>query len=270
MTNDASVTKRDAEIRRDELKAEDEVRALIPLQIELVKLQRHLIASGGKLLVIFEGRDAAGKDGTIKRFLEHLSPREARSVALPAPTDRDKTLWYFTRWVRHLPAATELVLFNRSWYNRAGVERVMGFCTHDELEAFMRSAPAFEQMLVDSGIHLIKYYLDVSKDEQAARLEDRRRDPLKQWKTSPLDAIAQEKWDDYSRARDEMLEQTHTKHAPWTIVRADHKHRAHMNIMRDLLSRLDYEGRDDSVLHADDSVVLPYPGGKPKHGLLVP
>ena len=270
MTNDASVTKRDAEIRRDELKAEDEVRALIPLQIELVKLQRHLIASGWKLLVIFEGRDAAGKDGTIKRFLEHLSPREARSVALPAPTDRDKTLWYFTRWVRHLPAATEFVLFNRSWYNRAGVERVMGFCTHDELEAFMRSAPAFEQMLIRSGVHLFKYYLDVSKGEQAARLDDRKRDPLKQWKSSPLDAVAQERWDDYSRARDLMLERTHTAAAPWTIVRADHKHQARMNIMRDLLARLDYEAKDRTLLETDKNVVFEYPGGKPKAGLLTP
>jgi polyphosphate kinase 2 len=254
----------------DVREALDEAQDLIPLQIELVKLQRHLIASGGKLLTIFEGRDAAGKDGTIKRFVEHLSPRETRVVALGVPTERDKTTWYFQRWVSHLPAASEFVLFNRSWYNRAGVERVMGFCTHDEFEAFMDSVSEFEHMLVRSNIHLFKYYLDVSKAEQAERLEDRTRDPLKQWKSSPLDAVAQERWDDYSRARDEMLDRTDTKAAPWTIVRADHKHRARINIMRDMLSRLDYEEKDSSLLHADKDVVFAYPGGKPDKGLLVP
>ena len=259
-----------AERRSDDLRNFEEEQELIPLQIELVKLQRHLIASGGKLLVILEGRDAAGKDGTIKRVVEHLSPRETRVVALPVPSERDKTLWYFERWVRHLPAASEFVLFNRSWYNRAGVERVMGFCTHDEFEEFMESVPDFEQMLTRSGIHLLKYYLDVSKAEEAARLQDRRRDPLKQWKSSPLDAVAQERWDDYSRARDEMLRRTHSKSTPWTIVRADHKHLAHMNLVRDLLSRVDYEDKTRSLLDIDRDVVFPYPGGKPVKGLLAP
>jgi polyphosphate kinase 2 len=254
----------------DVREALNEAQDLIPLQIELVKLQRHLIASGGKLLTIFEGRDAAGKDGTIKRFVEYLSPRETRVVALGVPTERDKTTWYFQRWVPHLPAASEFVLFNRSWYNRAGVERVMGFCTHDEFEAFMDSVGEFEHMLVRSNIHVFKYYLDVSKAEQAERLEDRQRDPLKQWKSSPLDAVAQERWDDYSRARDEMLKRTHTKAAPWTIVRADHKHRARINIMRDMLSRLDYEDKDGGLLHTDKDVVVEYPGGSPDKGLLVP
>ena len=247
-----------------------EMQELIPLQVELVKFQRQLIASGSKLLVIFEGRDAAGKDGTIKRIVEHLSPREARVVALPAPSDRDKTMWYFERWVRRLPAAGECVLFNRSWYNRAGVERVMGFCTSDELQQFTESVQDFEAMLVRSGIRLVKYYLDVSKDEQAERLEERTRDPLKQWKTSPLDAVAQQRWEDYSRARDEMLERSDSKAAPWTIVRADRKHRAHVNVMRDLLARLDYEDKDASLLHVDRDVVFEYPGGQPKRGLLAP
>ncbi len=259
MTSEAEV--------REELR---EAAELIPLQIELVKLQRSLIESGGKLLVIFEGRDAAGKDGTIKRFVEHMSPRETRVVALGVPTERDKTTWYFQRWVSHLPAASEFVLFNRSWYNRAGVERVMSFCTPHQYEEFIDSVAEFEHMLVRSSIQVIKYYLDISKDEQAERLEARTRDPLKQWKTSALDAVALERWDDYSRARDEMLERTHSEHAPWTIVRGDRKHRARINAMRDLLSRVEYAGKDESLLRVDHDVVVEYPGGKPGKGLLAP
>jgi polyphosphate kinase 2 len=248
----------------------EEAHELIPLQIELVKLQRHLIESGGKLLAIFEGRDAAGKDGTIKRVIEHLSPRETRVVALGVPTAREQSTWYFQRWASHLPAASEFVLFNRSWYNRAGVERVMGFCSPDEHEEFMDSVAEFEHMLVRSHTHLFKYYLDVTKAEQAERLEDRKRDPLKQWKTGALDAVAQERWDDYSRARDEMLQRTHSQPAPWTIVRSDRKHRARVNVIRDLLSRVDYEDKDASLLNADNDIVFPYPGGKPDKGLLAP
>ena len=259
-----------AELQEDARKDVDEVCELIPLQIELVKLQRHLIASGGRLLVILEGRDAAGKDGTIKRLIEHLSPREARIVALPVPSDLDQTRWYFQRWVRHLPAAGEIVLFNRSWYNRAGVERVMDFCTADELKEFIDSVPAFEEMLARSGIHLVKYYLDVSKEEQAERLAERELDPLKHWKISPLDAVAQQRWDDYTVARDEMLAQTHTAAAPWTIVRADRKHRARMNVIRDLLSREDYPDKDASLLRVNEDVVFEYPGGAPEPGLLAP
>jgi polyphosphate kinase len=213
-------------------------RELRALQIELVKLHRHVIARGRKVLVILEGRDAAGKDGTIKRIAEHLSPREVRVVAPGKPTDREETEWYFQRFTPHLPAAQEIVLFNRSWYNRAGVEYVMRFCTRAEHEAFLESAPGFERMLVRSGIHLLKYYLDISRAEQARRLRERRRDPLKQWKLSPVDEAAQRHWRDYSRARDEMLMRTHTRDAPWMVVRADDKHQARLNVIRDILARV--------------------------------
>ena len=213
-------------------------RALRALQIELVKLHRHVIARGRKVLVILEGRDGAGKDGTIKRIVEHLSPREVRVVAPGKPSDREETEWYFQRFIVHLPAAQEIVLFNRSWYNRAGVEYVMKFCTRAEHEAFLESVPGFEQMLVRSGIHLLKYYLDISRAEQARRLKERRRDPLKQWKLSPVDEAAQEHWGDYSRARDQMFMRSHTHEAPWMVVRADDKHQARLNVIRDMLSRV--------------------------------
>jgi polyphosphate kinase len=213
-------------------------RELRRLQIRLVKLHRHVIARGERVLVILEGRDAAGKDGTVKRIVEHLSPREVRIVALGKPTEREQTEWYFQRFVQHLPAAQEIVLFNRSWYNRAGVEYVMKFCTRAEHEAFLESAPAFERMLTRSGIHIVKYYLDISRGEQARRLRERRRDPLKQWKLSPVDQVAQRHWRDYSRARDRMLRRTHHAAAPWVVVRADDKHQARLNIIRDMLARI--------------------------------
>ncbi len=213
-------------------------RDLRALQIELVKLHRHVIAHGRKVLVILEGRDAAGKDGTIKRIAEHLSPREVRVVAPGKPSDREETEWYFQRFTVHLPAAQEIVLFNRSWYNRAGVEYVMKFCTRAEHEAFLEAAPGFERMLVRSGIHLLKYYLDISRAEQARRLRERRRDPLRQWKLSPVDEAAQQHWSDYSRARDQMLERTHSRDAPWMVVRADDKHQARLNVIRDILARV--------------------------------
>jgi len=213
-------------------------RELRALQIELVKLHRHVIARGRKVLVILEGRDAAGKDGTIKRIAEHLSPREVRVVAPGKPSDREETEWYFQRYTAHLPAAQEIVLFNRSWYNRAGVEYVMKFCTRAEHEAFLEAVPGFEQMLVRSGIHLLKYYLDISRPEQARRLRERRRDPLKQWKLSPVDEAAQEHWGDYSRARDQMFVRSHTREAPWMVVRADDKRQARLNVIRDMLSRV--------------------------------
>ena len=194
--------------------------ALRDLQIELVKLQRHFIGCGDRILVILEGRDGAGKDGVIKRITEHLSPRETRVVALGKPSDRDRGAWYFQRYVPHLPVAGEFVLFNRSWYNRAGVERVMRFCTTEEYEEFLETVLGFELMLVRAGIKLTKYYLDISKKEQRRRLAERARDPLTQWKTSPIDAKALKYWKDYSRARDEMLRRTHSVIAPWRIVRA--------------------------------------------------
>ena len=185
------------------------------LQIELVKLQRHFIKYDDKILVLLEGRDAAGKDGTIKRIIQHLSPRETRVVALGAPSDRDRSAWYFQRYVPHLPAAREFVLFNRSWYNRAGVERVMGFCTPKEYEEFMETVLNFENMLVRSGIKLLKYYLDISRSEQKKRLNSRRKDPLKQWKVSPIDEKAVKRWDDYSQARNAMFSRTFRR-GPWS------------------------------------------------------
>lgn len=213
-------------------------------QIELVKLQRHVIEAGEKILVIFEGRDASGKDGTIKRIVQHLSPREARVVALGPPSDRDRKAWYFQRFVEHLPVAGEIVLFNRSWYNRAGVERVMKFCSQDEYESFLKTVPTFEDLLVHCGITLVKYYLDISKDEQKKRLKQRRDNPLSQWKTSPIDAQAVKRWKEYSDARNEMLMRTHTMVAPWTIVRADDKPSARIGLIRDLLTRLDFKGKN--------------------------
>ena len=213
----------------------DEMRAL---QVALVKTQIAAVAAQEKTLVLLEGRDAAGKDGVIKRITEHLSPRNTRVVALPKPTDRETSEWYFQRYVEHLPACGEFVLFNRSWYNRAGVERVMGFSTALQQEQFLRDVPMFEGMLLEAGIRLVKYWLDISKAEQGERLDARRKDPLKALKVSDLDAVAQKKWKAYSAARDEMLTRTHTAQAPWICVRNDHKHRGRAGLIRDLLQRV--------------------------------
>lgn len=228
------------------------------LQMELVKLQHHFIKCNEKILIILEGRDASGKDGAIKRIIEHLSPRETRVVALGKPSDRDRTSWYFERYVAQLPAAQECVLFNRSWYNRAGVERVMGFCTKAELEEFLGSVSSFEAMLVRSGVTLLKYYLDINKAEQQKRLKARESDPLKQWKISPIDNQALKNWKAYSHARDEMLARSHSAIAPWTVVRANHKHLARLNIIRDLLGRLHYTHKDPGLIRPDPRVVFAY------------
>ena len=243
-------------------------RELRELQVELVKLQRHFIRCNDKILIMFEGRDAAGKDGTIKRIVQHLSPRETRVVALGKPSDRDRSSWYFERYVAHLPAAQELVLFNRSWYNRAGVEHVMGFCSDDEYEEFMGSVSAFEHMLVRSGIKLFKYYLDISKDEQARRLRDRKVDPLKQWKTSPIDDQALALWDRYSLARDEMFARTHSPIAAWTIVRADDKRLARLNVIKDLLTRLHYADKNERTILPDPAIVLAWDASFVDRGVL--
>ncbi|MAM94904.1 polyphosphate kinase 2 [Parvibaculum sp.] len=229
---------------------------LYRLQVELVKLQRDIIAKDRKVLVILEGRDAAGKDGVVKRIVQHLSPRETRVVALGKPSDRQQSEWYFQRYTEHLPAAQELVLFNRSWYNRAGVERVMGFCDNRQYERFMMSVPQFEDMIVGSGIMLMKYYLDISKPEQKKRLDDRRKDPLKQWKISPIDEVAIEHWKDYSKARDAMLGRTHIEAAPWSVVRADSKRHARLNIIRDLLCRIGYRGKPKDGIHPDHRILM--------------
>ena len=237
---------------------EEYKKELLKLQIELVKLQRHIISHKHKVLIIFEGRDAAGKDGTIKRIIEHMSPRETRVVALGKPSEKDKSSWYFQRYVAHLPSAGQIVLMNRSWYNRAGVERVMGFCTENEYEEFMDSVITFEQMLVKSGIQIIKYYLDISKDEQKKRLAERRDDPLKQWKISPIDEAAIDHWDDYTNARDEMFRRTDNDVTPWHIVRADHKKTARLNVIKHILSEVDCPGEGIVAPSADKNIILPY------------
>jgi polyphosphate kinase 2 len=229
---------------------------LVELQIELVKFQRALIASGGRVAVVIEGRDGAGKDGTIKRIVEHLSPRETRVVALNKPSDRDRSSWYFQRYAAHLPAGGEFVLFNRSWYNRAGVERVMGFCSDAEYKSFLQEAPRFESMLVRSDIKLFKYYLDISKEEQKERLAERRRNPLKQWKISPIDAAAIRKWGAYSEARDAMLASTSHDDAPWHVVKADRKKLARLNIIRHLLSVNNYADKNTKHLKFDPGIVF--------------
>ncbi len=214
---------------------------LVKLQIKLVELQRWVKTNGEKIVVLFEGRDAAGKGGVIKRITQRLNPRVCRVVALGIPTERQKTEWYFQRYVSHLPAAGEIVLFDRSWYNRAGVERVMGFCNEEELREFLRSCPEFERMLVRSGIRLIKYYFSVSMEEQEKRFQDRINDPTKRWKFSPMDIEARAKWEEYSRAKDEMFAYTDIKQVPWYVVYADDKRRARLNCIHHLLSVIPYE-----------------------------
>jgi polyphosphate kinase 2 len=214
---------------------------LFRLQGELVKLQDWVATTKTKALVIFEGRDSAGKGGVIKRITQRLNPRVARVVALPAPNDRERTQWYFQRYVSHLPAGGEIVLFDRSWYNRAGVERVMGFCSDSEYEEFFRSVPEFERMLVRSGIKVIKYWFSITDDEQHMRFLARINDPLKQWKLSPMDLYARSKWEDYTRAKETMLERTHIAEAPWSLVHAVDKKKARLNCISHLLSQFPYE-----------------------------
>lgn len=216
-------------------------RELFRLQTELIKLQDWIVEKKLKVVVLFEGRDAAGKGGAIKRITQRLNPRVARVAALPAPNDREKTQWYFQRYVPHLPAAGELVLFDRSWYNRAGVERVMGFANHDEVEEFFRSVPDFERMLVRSGIILIKYWFSISDEQQHLRFEMRNRDPMKQWKLSPMDLESRRRWEDYTKAKEEMIQRTHIPEARWWIVEGDDKKRARLNCLNHLLTQIPYD-----------------------------
>ena len=227
------------------------------LYIELVKLQKEVIASGLKLLVVLEGRDAAGKDGTIKRVIKHLSPRETRVVALAKPSDRETTEWYFQRYAAHLPASGEFVIFNRSWYNRVGVEHVMGFCTQKQYEVFFNEVELFERMLIDSGFIMVKYYLDISKQEQKKRLDDRKNDPLKQWKISPIDAKAQSLWKKYSEARNAMLLNTNFKFAPWHVANAENKDDVHIALISHLLNQVNYKNKNNSVLSEKSGLVMP-------------
>ena len=230
----ASRSEQDREDRRQYF------RELFRLQGELVKLQDWVIATGHKVVILFEGRDAAGKGGVIKRITQRLNPRICRVAALPAPNDRERTQWYFQRYVSHLPAAGEMVLFDRSWYNRAGVERVMGFCSDEQYEAFFRTVPEFEKMLVDSGIQLIKYWFSISDDEQQSRFLGRIHDPLKQWKLSPMDLESRRRWEAYTKAKEIMLERTHIAEAPWWVVQADDKKKARLNCIHHLLEQMPY------------------------------
>lgn len=228
------------------------------LQIELLKLQNHVKDKGLKVLIIFEGRDAAGKGGTIKRITEHLNPRGARIVALEKPNEQEKTQWYFQRYISHFPSAGEIVIFDRSWYNRAGVEPVMGFCTKEQHEQFLKDVPEFEKMLVESGIILFKYYFSVSKKEQERRFKKREDDPLKQYKLSPIDKEAQKVWDKYTNAKFSMLMASHTPIAPWTVVKSDNKKKARINCIRHLLNGIDYgrKSKDESIFKIDRKILI--------------
>jgi polyphosphate kinase 2 len=241
-------------VKKETLAYESELRRL---QVELLKFQNHVKERGLKVLMIFEGRDAAGKGGTIKRIIEHLNPRGARVVALEKPTEKERSQWYFQRYVAHLPSSGEMVFFDRSYYNRAGVEPVMGFCTKEEQKQFLKDVSAFEKMLVESDTILLKYYISVSKEEQARRLQKRREDPLKQYKISPIDEKAQEMWDGYTIAKYSMLMASHTKHAPWTIIKSDNKKRARINTIKNILSRVDYPNKiDERHLKVDSDIVI--------------
>jgi polyphosphate kinase 2 len=226
------------------------------LQVELLKVQEWVKTTGQRIVLLFEGRDAAGKGGTIKRYMEHLNPRGAKVVALEKPTDRERSQWYYQRYVGHLPAAGEIVLFDRSWYNRAGVERVMGFCSPNEYLEFMRETPELERMFVRSGIRLFKYWFSVTQDEQRSRFASRTDDPLKRWKLSPIDKASLDKWDDYTEAKEAMFFYTDTADAPWTVVKSDDKKRARLNCMQHFLSELDYPNKDARIVHGPDPLIV--------------
>jgi polyphosphate kinase 2 len=245
----------DVRLPRDEYE-----RAKRLLQIELVKLQNWVKDTGQRIVIVFEGRDAAGKGGTIKRFTEHLNPRGARVVALEKPTERERTQWYFQRYVTHLPSAGEIVMFDRSWYNRAGVEKVMGFCTPQEYHEFMREAPEFERMLVNSGLALTKFWFSVTRSEQHTRFVIRQVDPVRRWKLSPMDIESLDKWDDYTAAKEQMFLNTDTDDAPWTVVKSNDKKRARLEAMRHILELFDYEGKDKEIVGKPDGKII----GKPR------
>lgn len=226
------------------------------LQVELLKLQAWVKEHNQRMIVIFEGRDAAGKGGTIKRFMEHLNPRGARVVALNKPTNQERGQWYFQRYVQHLPTEGEIVLFDRSWYNRAGVEKVMGFCTDEEYEQFMHDAPDFERMLIQSGIHLVKFWFSVSQEEQLKRFEERASHPLKRWKLSPIDKASLNKWDEYTQTKHAMFKHTDTDYAPWVVIKSDCKKRARLNAMRYVLLSLPYRGQDKKRIGEVDPLIV--------------
>jgi polyphosphate kinase 2 len=240
----------------DRLKRDDYEKQKAALQAELLKVQIWAADTGQRFVLLFEGRDAAGKGGTIKRFTEHLNPRLARVVALNKPTDEERGQWFFQRYVKHLPTDGEIVLYDRSWYNRAGVERVMGFCEPSEYLEFMRQTPEFERMLTRSGIKLYKYWFSVTQPEQARRFEARETDPLKRWKLSPIDKASLNKWEDYTEAKEAMFFYTDTADAPWTVIKSDDKKRARLNCMRHFLSSLDYPEKDSEIASPPDNLIV--------------
>jgi len=235
------------------------------LQVEILKVQKWVEETGQKVVILFEGRDAAGKGGTIKRFMEHMNPRMARVVALPKPSERERGQWYFQRYIEHLPTAGEIVMFDRSWYNRAGVERVMGFCSPAEYLEFMRQTPEMERMLTRSGIRLFKFWFSVTQEEQRARFKSREQDPLKQWKLSPIDRASLDKWDDYTEAKEAMFFYTDTKDAPWTVIKSDDKKRARLAAMRHFLNALPYPDRDPEVALPPDPLIVGHAGHVLQH-----
>lgn len=238
------------------IKRSDYVARKHQLQAELLKVQRWVRESEQKIVILFEGRDAAGKGGTVQRFMEHLNPRAARVVALDKPSEVEHGQWYFQRYIAQLPTVGEMVFFDRSWYNRAGVERVMGFCTDAEYHVFMRQAPELEKMLVRSGLRLYKYWFAVTREQQRHRFESRKTDPLKQWKLSPIDLAGLDRWDDYTRARDAMFRDSDTPEASWTVIKSDDKKRARLNCMLHFLHSLDYPGKDTTIVHAPDPLIV--------------
>jgi len=231
-------------------------RQLRALQIELLKVADWAKQTEQRLVLVFEGRDAAGKGGTIKRYMEYLNPRQVRIVALPKPSDAERGQWYFQRYVAHLPTAGEWALFDRSWYNRAGVERVMGFCTERQVEAFFKQAPEFERLLVNDGVILFKFWLTIGREEQLRRLHDRKSDPLRHWKLSSIDYAAPQKWHDYTAAKNDLFKYTHTRDAPWTVIKANDKRRARLNCMRVFLTGLDYPEKDPDTIGAIDQAIV--------------
>jgi len=257
-------------IKKEVLEYEQELQTL---QIELLKLQRHIKEQGMKMLILFEGRDAAGKGGTIKRITEHLNPRGARVVALNKPSDVERTQWYFQRYVQHLPSGGEIVFFDRSWYNRAGVEPVMGFCTQEEHQEFLHEVPFFERRLVNSGIILVKLYFSVSKEEQARRFKERETNPLKQYKLSPIDKFAQETWDKYTVAEYSMFMASHTESTPWTVIHSDNKKKARINSIKHILNQIDYPGKikkkylkvDEEIVCSADKKIAEFDQSVPRH-----
>ena len=256
---DEKQLKRDAEIYypyRDKIKRDEYEEIKYQLQIELLKMQNWVKETGQKVVIMFEGRDAAGKGGTIKRFMEHLNPRGAHVIALEKPSESEQGQWYYQRYLKHLPTKGEIVLFDRSWYNRAGVERVMGFCSSSDYLEFMRQTPELERMMVRSGIHLFKLWFSVTRKEQLRRFQSRERDPLKHWKLSPIDLASLARWDDYTEAKENMFFYTHTADAPWTVIKSDDKKRARINAIRHILHTLPYTNKDPNIAHAPDPLIV--------------